>query len=75
MQYRSQTDCDELLTAIDMVARLSVGALRRLTHEDRAYLEAWSRRGNALRVANLDQSCNSIESTRRENCLIYDMLS
>lgn len=43
--YLSQSDIEALDDALGMVLRLGFGQIRRLTHEDRAYLEAWREDG------------------------------
>lgn len=44
LEYLSQTDREALDTALQTVLSLSFGQLKRLTHEDPAYIEAWNRR-------------------------------
>jgi uncharacterized phage-associated protein len=46
-EYLSGTDKKALDWALDTVLRLSFDQLRLLTHEDKAYKEAWARRGDA----------------------------
>ena len=41
----SETDREELEKALNIVSTLSFGQLKRLTHEDPAYKEAWDKRG------------------------------
>jgi uncharacterized phage-associated protein len=48
MDYLSRTDIEALDRAQDIVSSLTFDQLRRLTHEDPAYIEAWNRRGNSL---------------------------
>lgn len=45
LEYLSETDREELDAALAMVRSLTFPQLRRLTHEDPAYVEAWERRG------------------------------
>jgi len=42
LRYLSPTDLAELKSALGTVRSLSFGQLRRLTHEDPAYIEAWA---------------------------------
>ena len=44
-EFLSSTDMESLDQALTTVRSLSFGQLRRLTHEDPAYVEAWERRG------------------------------
>lgn len=44
----SATDIEALDDALGTVLSLSFGQLRRLTHEDPAYVEAWDRRGDSM---------------------------
>ncbi len=46
--YLSKTDIESLDRAQDAVSSLTFGQLRRLTHGDPAYIEAWDRRGSTL---------------------------
>jgi uncharacterized phage-associated protein len=46
-EYLSVSDMKALESALGTVLSLSFEQLRRLTHEDRAYVEAWKRRGNS----------------------------
>lgn len=48
LRYLSRTDIEELRKALGTVQSLTFGQLRRLTHEDPAYVEAWEseRRGS-----------------------------
>jgi uncharacterized phage-associated protein len=43
----SATDREELDKAIQVAKSLGFGQMRRLTHEDQAYIEAWTNRGEA----------------------------
>lgn len=49
----SATDIEALDEALTVVVSLSFGQLRRLTHEDPAYVEAWDRRG-AMQAADME---------------------
>lgn len=49
-EYLSASDMKALDAALGTVLSLSFNQLRKLTHEDRAYTEAWERRGNAASV-------------------------
>ncbi len=51
----SKTDIDALESALQTIKTLSVSQIRRLTHDDPAYKEAWSRRGKAA-AADMDMS-------------------
>ena len=48
LRYLSTTDLEELKRALGTVQSLSFSQLRRLTHEDPAYAEAWDSRGDNL---------------------------
>jgi uncharacterized phage-associated protein len=45
-EYLSASDMKALDSALGTVLSLSFNQLRRLTHEDKAYVEAWERRGS-----------------------------
>lgn len=45
-EYLSTSDMKALDWALETVQSLTFDQLRRLTHQDRAYIEAWDRRGN-----------------------------
>lgn len=47
LEYLSETDLEMLRWAMQTVRRLSFDQLKKLTHEDPAYIEAWARRGTA----------------------------
>lgn len=47
LEYLSETDVEILSWAMKTVQNLSFGQLKKLTHEDPAYIEAWTRRGAA----------------------------
>lgn len=49
-EYLSASDMKTLDSALGTVLSLSFNQLRKLTHEDQAYIEAWERRGNAASV-------------------------
>ena len=51
LSYLSHSDLEMLRWAMDTVRKLSFGQLKKLTHEDPAYQEAWNRRGGAKSVA------------------------
>lgn len=46
ISYLSATDMAALRAALETVQNLSFMQLRRLTHEDPAYIEAWARKGS-----------------------------
>jgi hypothetical protein len=48
-EFLSETDKDILKEAASTIQLLDFDQIRRLTHEDPAYKEAWSRRGGAFR--------------------------
>ncbi|WP_187394055.1 Panacea domain-containing protein [Oceaniovalibus sp. ACAM 378] len=46
-QYLSESDIEALNDALGMVLRLGFGQIRKLTHEDQAYVDAWREDGGS----------------------------
>jgi len=54
MNELSVSDLEELDAAVKMVASLTPGQIRRLTHEDPAYIEAWKRKPKGKKKSDID---------------------